>query len=52
MASEIIQYFITGPEVVTSRTENCDNSSLENDTEMLDHSMNHKFEGASYDYGY
>ena len=36
---------------MTSRTENlsCDISSLENDTEMVDHSMNHKLEGASYD---
>ena len=36
---------------MTSRTENlnCDIPILENDTEMIDHAMNHKFEGASYD---
>ena len=40
--------------IVTTRTEtlNCDISSLENDTEMVDHSMNRKFYGASYGYGY
>ena len=34
-----------------SHTENlkCDISSLGNDTEMVDHSMNHKFEGTTYD---
>ena len=33
---------------MTSRTEtlNCDISSLENDTEMVDQSMNHQFGGA------
>ena len=33
-----------------SHTENlkCDITSLGNDTEMVDHSMNHKFEGTSY----
>ena len=41
-------------EVVTSHTEtsNCDTSSLENDTEMVDHSMNPKFSGASYELCY
>ena len=33
-------------------TLNCDNSSLEKNREMVDHSENHKFEGASYEYGY
>ena len=33
-------------------TLNCDNSSLKNDREMVDHSENHKFEGASYEYDY
>ena len=39
--------------IVTSRTEtlNCDISSLKNDTEIY-HSMNRKFQGASYGYGY
>ena len=52
MTSDIPQYF--GPltfgsiSCVTSHTEtlNCDISSLENDTEMVDQSMNHQFGGA------
>ena len=46
----------TGAWIVTSCTETLSTSSLENDRRMVDHSMNHKFEGAScgasYDYGY
>ena len=39
---------------MTSRTEtlNCYILSLENDREMVDHSLYKKVEGASYDYGY
>ena len=37
---------------VTTETVNCDISSLENDREMVDHSLYKKNEGASYDYDY
>ena len=47
------QYFtiLIWTRIVTSHTENlnCDISSLENDTEMADHFMKHKFEGTTYD---
>ena len=39
-------------DVTSMKTLNCDISSLEHDTEMVDHSINHKFQGASYDYEY
>ena len=53
MTSDKLQHFepqtFVGSLVVTSQTEtlNCDISSLENDTEMVDHSINDKFKGAS-----
>ena len=52
MTSDIPQYYnpLTFGSIscVTSHTEtlNCDISSLENDTEMVDHSMNPEFSGA------
>ena len=57
MTSEINQYFTpfiwpVSCDVTIMETLNCDISSWEHDREMVDHSLNHKFEGASYDYGY
>ena len=48
MRTDILQ--LLGPLVVTShiKTLNCDISSLEDDTEMVDHSTNPKFPGAFY----
>ena len=53
-ATFIINTLVVWARIVTSRTEtlNCDILSLENDTKMVDHSMNRKFYGASYGHGY
>ena len=47
-------YSNLGPNCDVTRMEtlNSDILSLKNDTEMVDHSMNRKFSGASYGYGY
>ena len=57
MMSEINQYFTPfiwsmSCDVTIMETLNCDISSWKHDREMVDHSLNHKFEGTSYDYGY
>ena len=47
----ILTLELLGPLVVTSHG-NCDISNLENDTEMVDHSMSHKFQDASNGFYY